>query len=201
MQYQPLIVGIGGTTREGSTSERALRLALQRVQAMGAKAYLIGGSGLPVEPYDPMRAERSEQAQRLVEVLRRADGVIVATPSYHGALSGLVKNALDYTEDLRDDPRPYLEDRAVGCIVAAEGPQAMGSTLMALRGIVHALRGWPTPYAACIDSKSRPFGADGASPVETVAQALDLVAVQVFEFAVMRRMLVERLAQMESTAA
>jgi multimeric flavodoxin WrbA len=36
-------------------------------------------------------------------VLRRAHGIIVASPGYHGSMSGLVKNALDYAEDMRDD--------------------------------------------------------------------------------------------------
>ena len=35
MNPQPLIVGIGGTTRVGSTSERALRMTLAAAQALG----------------------------------------------------------------------------------------------------------------------------------------------------------------------
>jgi hypothetical protein len=38
------------------------------------------------------------------------------------------------------DDRVYLEGRSVGCIVCAEGAQAMGTTMMALRAVVHALR-------------------------------------------------------------
>lgn len=184
MSDRPFIVGIGGTTRPTSTTERVLRLALDRAEALGARTQLIGGLALPVEPYDPARPGRSAHAVELVARLREADGVIVATPSYHGSLSGLVKNALDYVEDLRADARPYLDRRAVGCVVVAEGPQSMGSTLVALRSIVHALRGWPTPYAACIDASMAPFGVDG--PVPGVSDALDLVARQVVDFA--RRM-------------
>jgi len=58
--------------------------------------------------------------------------------TYHGSLSGLIKNALDSLEPLRDDVRPYLDGRAVGCIVVADGWQACGSALASLRGIVHA---------------------------------------------------------------
>ncbi len=186
MPPKPLIVGIGGTTRTGSSSERALRQALDAAQRLGAETEILAGNALPFEPYDPARESRSAEAAQLVDMLRRADGILVATPSYHGSLSGLVKNALDHAEDLRTDARPYFEGRAVGCIVLAEGAQAMGSTLMALRSIVHALRGWPTPYAACIDAKQRPFGADGVSTAETVVQSLELVAGQVMEFARMR---------------
>ena len=47
--------------------------------------------------------------------------MIVATPGYHGGLSGLVKNALDYIEDLANDDRPYLEGRVVGTVFAPTG--------------------------------------------------------------------------------
>jgi FMN reductase len=189
MSDRPLIVGIGGTTRKDSTSERALCHALGIAARLGVATQLIDGAALPIEPFDPSRPGRSVQATELVAALRRADGVIVATPSYHGSLSGLVKNALDFSEDLRDDPRPYLDGRAVGCIVVADGPQAMGSTLIALRSIVHALRGWPTPYAATIDARARPFGADGLQPEAEVHEALAAVVQQVVEFARMRALL------------
>jgi FMN reductase len=189
MRHQPIIVGIGGTTRPGSTTERALNAALAEAEKLGARAIAIAGPELPQEPYDPASRTRSPQARHIVESLAKADGVILASPSYHGSLSGLIKNALDYVEDLRGDARPYLEGRAVGCIVAAEGPQAMGTTLSALRAIVHALRGWPTPYGVLIDAKSRPFGEDGEAPANSVAESLRMVAGQVVEFARMRRLL------------
>ncbi len=56
-----------------------------------------------------------------------------------------MKNAIDLLEDLRGDSRVYLDGRAVGCIVTAAGWQGCNTTLGAMRGIVHALRGWPTP--------------------------------------------------------
>ena len=82
-----------------------------------------------------------------VEAVRAADGLVIATPGYHGPVSGLIKNALDALDGLRDDERPYLEGRAVGCIVTADGWQACGTALASLRTIVHALRGWPTPVS------------------------------------------------------
>lgn len=174
------IVGLGGTTRPESSTERALRLALAHAAQLGCETRLLGAAEMPQEPYDPGRPDRSDAARTLVAELRRADGVIIASPSYHGGISGLVKNAIDFIEDLRDDPRVYLEGRAVGCIVCAEGPQAMGATLMAMRSIIHTLRGWPTPYGAAINTSTRPF----AGPVEpAVRQALETVAAEVVAFA------------------
>ena len=101
------ILGIGGTTRPGSTTERALRMALGVAAAAGAETELLIGSPIDLPLYAPENTTRSPEAERLVAALRRADGIIIASPAYHGGLSGLVKNALDYAEDLREDERPY----------------------------------------------------------------------------------------------
>ena len=179
MSRKPLIVGLGGTARAGSTSERALRLALESAAKLGCDTRLFGGPDLPAEFYAVELSARGARALALVAALRAADGVIVASPGYHGSISGLVKNALDYAEDLRADARPYLEGRAIGLIVTADGPQALGSTLATLRAIAHALRGWPTPYAALINT-GKP------AAVAAQMQAVDIVAAQVTQFA--RRM-------------
>ncbi|MCX7231845.1 MAG: NAD(P)H-dependent oxidoreductase [Burkholderiales bacterium] len=192
MHTPPLIVGLGGTTRPGSTSERALMVALEAAAAAGFETRLFGAGAMPSETYDPTRPERSDQAVEMIAALRRADGVLIATPAYHGGISGLVKNAIDFTEDLRDDARPYLDGRAVGLIVVADGAQALGSTLASLRAIVHSLRGWPTPFAATLNGRDRPFGGDGRPADEAALQACRLVAQQVIGFA--------RMAQATRTA-
>jgi FMN reductase len=61
--------------------------------------------------YAPHELERTPKALELVSALRDADAVVVGSPGYHGAVSGLVKNALDYIEDLREDPRVYPTTR------------------------------------------------------------------------------------------
>ncbi len=183
MRTVPFIVGLGGTTRPGSTSERALQVALTRAAAQGCETLLLGGAQMPTDIFDPTRPERSEAARLLVDALRRADGLVIATPAYHGGVSGLVKNALDFTEDLRTDARVYLSGRAVGCIVCADGAQAMGSTLVALRAVVHALRGWPTPFGATLNAAAKPFGAPGQAADPSALQACELVADEVVQFA------------------
>ena len=107
----------------------------------------------------------------------RADAVIIATPGYHGGMSGLVKNAIDHLEALRDDERPYLDGRAVGVIVAAAGWQACGTTLVSVRSAVHALRGWPTPFGVTVNSAEQHPVPTGASTSGSRA-ALRILAEQ-----------------------
>jgi FMN reductase len=180
----PLIVGIGGTVRTPSSSERVLTAALAAAEAAGARTQLFGGailSRLPI--YNPDDPQDPPERLALVEAVRQADGVIIATPGYHGSLSGLVKNALDSLEGLRGDPRPYLDGRAVGCIVVADGWQACGSALSALRAIVHALRGWPTPLGATLNSALKPLDEAGGLKDARDAFQIETVARQVVTFA------------------
>ena len=181
---KPLIVGIGGTVREGSSTERALLAALATAEAGGARTRFLGGAFLANLPiYNPHPGGPTADQVALADAVREADGVIIATPGYHGSLSGVMKNALDTLELLRTDARPYLTGRAVGVIVTAEGAQAGGTTLTAVRSIIHALRGWPTPFGAALNINSGSFDADGALKDPKEAWQLSTVAEQVLEFA------------------
>jgi FMN reductase len=182
----PLILGLGGTTRTGSTSERALLYALDVAEAAGGRTLALTGAELDLPMFPADHGERTPAARTLVDAVRVADGLIVASPGYHGGISGMLKNALDYVEDLRDATPPYLDDRAVGCIVCASGWQATTTTLVALRSVVHALRGWPTPLGVAINSADGAFDAAGRVD-ERIAASLRTMAEQVVRFARMRR--------------
>jgi FMN reductase len=184
--FAPLIVGIGGTTREGSSSEVALRFALRAAQKAGAETAILAGAALDLPMYAPEKTDRSPGAVKLLGLLRRSHGLIITSPGYHGSISGLIKNALDYVEDMRADGDVYFEGRAVGCVACAYGWQATGSTLAALRSIVHALRGWPTPIGVAINSSQQIFDPEGNCLDASIGKQLELMANQVVDFARMR---------------
>jgi FMN reductase len=179
---RPYIVGIGGTTRIGSSTEKALALALKAVAAQGADTLLLCGSDLDLPAYSP-DATATTKARRIATELSRADGIILGTPGYHGGISGLVKNALDYAEELRCDRRPYLEGRPVGCVVTAAGEQGAVTTLGALRSVVHALRGWPTPLGVTIITSDQVFDAAGNCLSPRIEMQLRILSQQVLDFA------------------
>jgi FMN reductase len=160
---RPFVVGIGGVAGSGSSTERALAIAMKAVEARGVETQLFGGGFLGALPmYLPKAVSRTPQERDFVEAVRRADGLVIASPGYHGSISGAIKNALDLLEETARDGRVYLSGIPVGLVVTACGWQATGSTIATLRSIVHALRGWPTPMAAAINSQLSRFGEDGA---------------------------------------
>jgi FMN reductase len=177
------IVAVGGTLRAGSSTEKAMRHVLEAVERAGARTKLISGAALELPMYQPENPDRTDAARDLVAQLALADGIILGSPGYHGSISGLIKNALDYAEDLRNDARPYFSGRAVGCIATAGGWPGAVNTLGALRDIVHSLRGWPTPLGAAINTAEKVFDAQGKCQMPRVAEMLDIIASEVIGFA------------------
>jgi FMN reductase len=182
----PLIVGLGGALRENSSSEKAIRLVLAEAERAGAQILLLTGEALNLPLYAPGETSRGPAAQHLVQTLSRADGIVLGSPGYHGSISGIVKNALDYAEDLRDDARPYFSHRAVGCIATAGGWPGAVNTLNALRDIVHALRGWPTPLGVAMNTTGGLFDTDGNCTDAKFSDMLKTVAQEILQFAACR---------------
>ena len=71
---EPLIVGIGGTTRANSSTERALAKCLEACELGGATTQMFGAERLQLPHYSPDADTRTPDAQLLINALRSADG-------------------------------------------------------------------------------------------------------------------------------
>ena len=132
------VLGIGGSMRLGSKSLGALESALALAREAGAETTLASVRDLALPVYDPSIGldGQPESLRRLVDQVRAADAYVLASPTYHGTVSGAVKNVLDALNVLgRDMPR-YLAGKPVG-LVALGGPSAMNT----LNALGHATRG------------------------------------------------------------
>ncbi|MXP13257.1 NADPH-dependent oxidoreductase [Altererythrobacter confluentis] len=174
------IVALGGTPRVGSSTEKALALACRAAEVSGAQITHFNGEYMSSLPFYGGPGHSADAGADMVAAVRQADGILIASPGYHGSISGLVKNALDYIEDLSTDERPYLHGRPVGLIATSFGHQAAMSTLLTLRSITHALRGWPTPVGAAIRTTPETFDENGEIRDVGARMQLELVGQQVF---------------------
>lgn len=174
----PLVLGISGAMRFGSANEQALRVVLERVEQLGGRTQLIPGSRLILPNYDD-EVDPEAKARWLLEAVEVAEGIVLCSPSYHGGVSGLLKNGLDYLEGTAKGPRPYLRGLPVGCVATGDGWQGPNSTLLALRQMVHALQGWPTPTGVAQNLNDGGIG--------DARDALRRIAEQIMEFALARR--------------
>ncbi len=177
----PLVVAIGGSLRPNSATEQVLRSVLDELERLGARTRLYSGQSLRLHPYAPGAGSQPNAAD-LLQSVRDADALVLGSPGYHGGISGLVKNALDYLEELRDDPAPYLDGKPVGCVATADGWQAAVSVLSSLRQVVHALRGWPTPYGIALNVRPHAMTAVPVMPEPDVTHQVTILAGQILQF-------------------
>jgi FMN reductase len=145
------IVGIGGTTNPKSVSEVVLRRALGEAERLGAqtRAFTAADIDFPLYTED---AERAPAVLAFLSEIERCNGLIVVSPAYHGTITGRIKNALDYIEDLKSSNPPYLENRIFGCIGVGGGHLGAVLTVDGLRTVAHALRAWPAPMGLGVSS-------------------------------------------------
>ncbi|WUI01411.1 NAD(P)H-dependent oxidoreductase [Spirillospora sp. NBC_00431] len=182
------LLAIGGSTRGESGSAHALADAVAVARSAGADVTVVSGRDLMLPIYDPASPYRSAGAQDLLAAVRAADALVISSPGYHGTLSGMIKNALDYLEDLRGDRRPYLDGVPVGCIAVAHGWQTAVGTLHTLRTSVHALRGWPSPLGVAINAAAP--GSNGQ--LAETSDKLATMTGQVVEFALASKLMTQR---------
>lgn len=110
------ILTICGALRSGSTNR--LLLAEAR-QAFGEAEWQDADLRLPLFDEDIEIAEGIPAAvQHLADQIAGANGVIIATPEYNKALSGVLKNALDWISRTKGNP---WADKPVAIMSAADG--------------------------------------------------------------------------------
>ncbi|MET5116083.1 NAD(P)H-dependent oxidoreductase, partial [Burkholderia pseudomallei] len=78
------------------STEISIRITKPGAHAAGARTRLYDGPFLHTLPhYAPERRALTHAQRELIDAVRAADALGIATPRYHGGESGLVKNARD----------------------------------------------------------------------------------------------------------
>jgi NAD(P)H-dependent FMN reductase len=153
------VVGLCGSLRPASRTRIALKIALSGAQEKGATAELLDlrDYDLPFcagEEGDPN--QHASAVERLRQSVIEADGVILATPNYHGTLSGVLKNALDLMS-MRE-----FEGKVVALVGVSGGRMGGMSTLNTLRAIGRTLHAWVVPWEAWVYDAATAFAENGS---------------------------------------
>jgi FMN reductase len=171
------VVGLGGSLRAGSTSCTALQVALEGAAASGADVHLIGVRDLGLPLYTPEHAPPAG-AHEFADAVYRSDAMIWSSPTYHGSVSGSLKNALDWLILLAEHTPPYLSNKPVGLVCTAGGVQGL-QAVNSMDFIARALRGWSVPLVLPVAQSGRSFDPDGHLVDEGIAGQLRKLGAEV----------------------
>ena len=111
------IVGLCGSLRAASLNRMALDLAGESMPA-GMRLTAVEWREIPVFDADALAAGLPAPVAALQERIRRADGVLIATPEYNFSIPGGLKNAIDWVS--RGDNQPFA-GKPVAIVTASPG--------------------------------------------------------------------------------
>lgn len=154
---QVRIVAICGSLRPGSYTRMALQVALRGARETGAEATLIDPREYQLIFCDGKENESGypKGVFRLRDEVKRAHGVILGTPEYHGGVSGVLKNALDLMGF------EELEGKMIGLVGVSGGAFGSVHALSHLRTIGRALHAWVIPEQVAISEAWKAFDKEG----------------------------------------
>ncbi|MEH2163482.1 MAG: NADPH-dependent FMN reductase [Nostoc sp.] len=164
------IIGIGGSLRPNSYTQLALQVAVQRLEALGAEVEILDLRQLHL-PFCTGAKEYPEypDVKRLQDTVSQSDGLILATPEYHGGVSGVLKNALDLMSF------EQLSDKVTG-LISVLGGQSNSNALNDLRLIVRWVHCWCIPEQIAIGQAWAAFSPEGKLVDEKLSQRFDQFA-------------------------
>jgi NAD(P)H-dependent FMN reductase len=100
------ILGINGSIRPQSSADRALRYAFAALEKAGAQCEAFEIGSLPL-----LDGRGDDQYPAAVSAWRAAceaaDAFVISVPSYHGAIPGALKNALDFIDMPQVAGKPF----------------------------------------------------------------------------------------------
>lgn len=173
------VLAICGSLNPGSKTMMALRVAIEGATEAGGEVELVDlrEFNLPIlnTPNPPAGAD--EDVERLKQLFRSADALLVASPEYHGSFSGALKNAFDLMGF------EEFEGKMVGLIGVAGGALGATNALNHLRVVCRQLHAWVVPNQVSVAGAYQAFGDDGAPTDPKVGERLKEIGLHVVKFA------------------
>ena len=168
------VLGVAGSMRQQSYSTRALKIVLEEAKKYYSESHMLELRKINLPLYDPSEITSDEPTsnnsnsvlERITTALRWADAFVLASPDYHGSMSGGMKNFLDY----------FWEDfagKTFGYVVASH---EKGLTVAdQMRTAVRQCYGWSMPYNVSINGE-KDFDSKGNLVNSALAKRINMLA-------------------------
>jgi FMN reductase len=127
--------------RADSNCARALGVVLDAARARGAETRLLDLHAIDLPVYRPQDTAQTEGVLASDAAVNWADAFVLASPDYHGSMSGAMKNFLDYFW-------AEFAGKLFGYLCASH---ERGLTVMdQMRTAVRQCYGWSLPYGVAV---------------------------------------------------
>jgi NAD(P)H-dependent FMN reductase len=137
------LLGVSGSLRDQATVLRALSFLLEAAREFGAETRLLDLRMADLPMFNP-DAKPDERVLRAQADVQWAEAFVLASPDYHGSMSGAMKNFLDYHWH-------EFSGKLFG-FVCASNEKGL-SVMDGMRVAVCNCYGWSLPYGVSVHGK------------------------------------------------
>jgi FMN reductase len=189
------VLGVAGSMRQQSYSSSALKMVLEEAKKYNADIYMLELRKINLPLYDPSEIRSDEFSsnnnnilESITTALRWADVFVLASPDYHGSMSGGMKNFLDYFWE-------EFAGKTFGYIIASH---EKGLTVAdQMRTAVRQCYGWSMPYNISINGE-KDFDSKGNLVNSALAKRIKMLARDLVTYGTLiRRQFLQDVANQE----
>lgn len=145
-----------GTVRKGRKSHRAAHYIARALEKRRTETDLIDLAATPLPIFGSPEESEPKFQENIDDIgkrLKTTDALIFVTPEYHGSLSGVLKNALDYFWE-------EFQRKPVGVISTSSGRMAGINASTQLQHVILSLGAYPMPLKLLIPAIHNAFDDD-----------------------------------------
>jgi NAD(P)H-dependent FMN reductase len=178
---KPGILAIHGSNEIRSSSFTAMMVTVRKLEELGARVHIfdLSREEVPVFNVEGMQ-NPTTVIRELLSKLDEFPGMLWCSPLYHGSITGVFKNLIDWFELSGKRNPPYLTGKIIGMICTAGGNQGLQG-INTMHYIARALRAWSLPYSVAVGNAYRTFDAEGNILDQQVKIQLELLALELYQ--------------------
>ncbi len=185
MSDEPVrILGISGSYGLTSKNGLLLDLALKACEGEGAIVEIWDHVENPLPLVGEEGCWDNENVKKFQQLATECDGFILSSPEYHGTMSGVMKNTLDWLY------KDHVGGKSFG-LLSTLGGQSNSNTLNHMRISVRWIHGWSVPEQVAVGKVKEAFNEDGTLVDEGINTRVTELGVSVVKAAVMLKQMRE----------
>lgn len=170
------VLGLAGEYRASSKSGMLVNAALKLAESMGAEVEFWDLAEKPLPLVGEDGCWNHPNVQAFQSLLTESDAFFLSSPEYHGTMSGVMKNTMDWMYD------KHVGGKVFG-LMSTLGGVTNSNTLNHMRISLRWLHGWPVPEQLAIGHVKEAFNDDGELQDSTLQERLESLVSSVLNTA------------------
>ena len=170
------VMGICGTYGADSANGRMLEIAFEHCEKLGAECIMWDNSQTPLPLVGAEGSWDDANVKAFQEMATASDAFILSSPEYHGTMSGVMKNSLDWLYSKHTSGKVFA-------LICTLGGQASNNTLNHMRITARWIHGWVTPEQVAVPHIKEAFDDDGHLLDDNIADRMEDKAKSLVETA------------------